>query len=83
MFAGVPGSLKHHSSNMTGFRGLNNVIIFVSPSLAYLPWVGGGEELMGAQPKTVAVCLGRKVGVKRNTAGRLSPPCGKNGLWQQ
>lgn len=33
----VPGNLKHDSSEVTGFRGLNNVVSSVSPSLACLP----------------------------------------------
>lgn len=33
----VSGSLKRDSSDVIGFRGLNDVIISVSPSLACLP----------------------------------------------
>lgn len=36
----VPGSPKHDSSDMTGFRGLNNVIGSVFPLLTCLPGVG-------------------------------------------
>lgn len=36
----VPGSPKHDSSDVTGFRGLNNVISPLFPSLICLPGVG-------------------------------------------